>query len=118
MSLTQIGAQVGPYMPWVYSVAILVGVLMFYRHYRALHEDDETTTSSSDLFATLQEARDKMTDAEFRRVRDRLIGTRQGKAESAARDSGGPRSAPPAQSQQPVEPEAQQDVEPGSAAAQ
>jgi hypothetical protein len=116
MSLTQIGARIGPYMPWLFGIGILIGVLMFYRYYRLLHDDDEKAGSSSDLFATLHEARDKMTDTEFRRVRERLIGGQEGKparAEIARRDL-----TLPAPSRQAPGRDASPEIDSGSAAAQ
>jgi len=116
MSLTQIGARIGPYMPWLFGIAILVGVLIFYRYYRQLHADDETAPSSSDLFATLQGARDKMTDAEFRRVRERLVGVHKGKVPEPGIDR--PETTRPAPLRQVPGPDAPPESDSGAPVAQ
>jgi hypothetical protein len=84
MSLTEIGTKLAPYMPWLFLAALLIAVPLVYLTWRALHEDDEPAASEADLFLALKEARDKMTDAEFRRLRERLIGAKPGERPARA----------------------------------
>ena len=57
---------------------IVIGVPIAYRIYREAHEDDQPIRDA-DLLADLEhgDAASKMTEAEFRRVRDRLIGSKK-----------------------------------------
>jgi hypothetical protein len=74
MSVAIIGSRLGVYLPLVLlAVALLIGVLMVYRHRREANEDD-TPASGVDRFSELKQAKDQMTEAEFRRVRELLIG--------------------------------------------
>jgi hypothetical protein len=82
MSVAVIGAKLGSYLPFLncilLTISILIGVPVAYRTYRALREDDEPIRDA-DLLADLEQgdAASKMTEAEFRRVRDRLIGSQK-----------------------------------------
>ena len=76
MSVAVIGAKLWSYLPLVLlTISILIGVPIAYRYYREAHEDDEPIRDA-DLLADLEQgdAASKMTEAEFRRVRDRLLG--------------------------------------------
>ena len=79
MSVAVIGAKLGSYLPFLLlTISILIGVPVAYRIYREAHEDDQPIRDS-DLLADLEDgdAASKMTEAEFRRVRDLLIGSKQ-----------------------------------------
>jgi hypothetical protein len=73
MNLTGLGETLAPYMPWLFALAILVAAPLAYWHWRVAHEEDEPA-GGSEVFADLLRAGDKMTDAEFRRVRALMIG--------------------------------------------
>jgi len=77
MSLAVIGAKLGSYLPFLLlTISLLIGVPVAYRYYREVREDDEPIRDA-DLLADLEQgdAASKMTEAEFRRVRDLLIGS-------------------------------------------
>jgi hypothetical protein len=106
MSITELGTKLAPYMPWLFLAALLIAVPLVYRTWRELHEDDEPTASEGDLFLALKEAKDKMTDAEFRRVRERLIGAKPGErpARTTPRPAPSPSPSPPPAPDQPDQP--------------
>ena len=79
MSLVVIGAKLGSYLPLVLlTICLLIGVPAAYHYYRQMREDDEPIRDA-DLLADLErgDAASKMTEAEFRRVRDLLIGSQK-----------------------------------------
>jgi hypothetical protein len=79
MSVAVIGAKLGPYLPFLLlTISIVIGVPVAYRYYRDAHEDDQPIRDA-DLLAELEQgdAASKMTEAEFRRVRDLLIGSKK-----------------------------------------
>jgi hypothetical protein len=79
MSGWVIAGRFASYLPTVFLVlsatAIVIGVPLAYRYWRDLHEDDEPIRKS-DLLADLERggAASKMTDDEFHRVRELLLG--------------------------------------------
>jgi len=80
MSGAVIAAKLWAYLPQIILVLSTVAFLMAYRHWRAIHEPDEPIRDA-DLLADLEQgdAASKMTEAEFRRVRERLLGTEAGR---------------------------------------
>ena len=95
MSVAVIGAKLGSYLPFLLlTISILIGVPVAYRYYREVREDDEPIRDA-DLLADLEQgdAASKMTEAEFRRVRDLLNGCRNAaRRETRAKPPGPSRS--------------------------
>jgi hypothetical protein len=75
MSVAVIAAKLGPYLPFLLLTAsILIGVPLAYRHYRDVRGYDDSTGGSDMLTDLVRgDAASKMTDAEFRRVRELLL---------------------------------------------
>jgi hypothetical protein len=82
MNLAELGAKLAPYMPWLFALALLVTAPLAYWHWRVTHEEDEPI-GGADVFNDLLQAGDKMTDAEFRRVRALMIGADAARAGSS-----------------------------------
>jgi hypothetical protein len=88
MSGLIIAARLASYLPTVLlvvsTIAIAIGVPLAYRYWRDLHEDDEPIRSE-DLLADLERggAASKMTDDEFHRVRELLLGAEGGRKATA-----------------------------------
>ena len=76
MKVPAIDPRFWTYLPFfLLAVAIPIGVTMAYRVWRDLHADEEPV-SDTDLFSDLEKAyvEGKMSEAEFRRIRAKLIG--------------------------------------------
>jgi hypothetical protein len=79
MSGAVIAGRLVSYLPTIFLVlsatAIVIGVPLAYRYWRELHEDDEPI-QKADLLADLERggAASKMTEDEFHRVRELLLG--------------------------------------------
>jgi hypothetical protein len=74
MSAAAIGAKVVANLPFLLlTISLLVGIPVAYRYYREAREDDDPIRNA-DLLADLEQgnAASKMTEAEFRRVRELL----------------------------------------------
>ncbi len=86
------GAKLEWYLPVVLlTISLLIGVPVAYRTYRALREDDEPIRDA-DLLRELEkgDAASKMTEAEFRRVRDLLTGSQTERDSKIVAKSAGP----------------------------
>lgn len=76
MRVPDIDPRFWSYLPFLLlTVALLIGVPMAYKVWRDLHADEEPALGS-ELFSDLERAyaEGKMTEAEFRRIREKLIG--------------------------------------------
>jgi hypothetical protein len=76
MRVPEIDPRFWSYLPFILlTVALLIGVPLAFRVWRDLHADDEPAPAS-ELFSDLERAyaEGKMTEAEFRRIREKLIG--------------------------------------------
>jgi hypothetical protein len=90
MSIASLSAKLSANIPLLLLITLLVvGVWLAYRHWRDLHEDDEPLRDI-DRFAEFErgDAASLMTEAEFRRVRERLMGNEA----AADRKRPGPRA--------------------------
>src|SRR4051812_17047123 len=98
MNLAELGAKLAPYMPWLFALGLVVTAPLAYWHWRVAHEEDEPI-GGAEVFNDLLQAGDKMTDAEFRRVRALMFGSDAARAGSsrdgsgAAPDAAGPAAA-------------------------
>jgi hypothetical protein len=94
MSVALIGAKLGSYLPFLLlTISILLGVPVAYRYYREVREDDDPIRNS-DLLADLEQgdAASKMTEAEFRRVRELLVSSKTNPDAKTRAKPAGPRS--------------------------
>jgi hypothetical protein len=80
MSMAAIDPRLWNYLPLVLlTVSILVGVPLAYRLWREAHEEDEPIRGA-DMLSDFEQAyaAGKMDEAEFRRLRDLVIGGKEG----------------------------------------